>query len=165
MTEPESPDESDRHSVGLIIAAVLSWIPLLVVLIGTLTMHDLPARVPVHWSLDGTVDRWDSTAAGFWFDLPFGIAGGVLVTAIVIFGGNNISRLKGALGLAVIVLLSAGISGLWPASVAIARDGVGSQHAMGILMLCALILAVLVYASAALPRRAARAHVRDDKET
>lgn len=147
------PDESDHHSVGLVIAAVLSWVPPISVLIAWLTAHNLPAEVPTHWAGNGKIDGWSSITGDLWTTIPAGFAGSVLVTLIVIFGGNNIPRIKGSLGLAGIVLLSSGVSFTWFVSVATARDSNLAGQSFGLLALSAFILAGLVFAAGALPRR------------
>lgn len=153
MSSIAAPDESDHHSIGLIIAAVLSWIPPVAVLVSRLTSHNLPARVPTHWSTSGTIDGWDSVQGIFWTAFPAGLIGALLVTAIVVFGGNNISRIKGSLGLAGIVLLSGAISFVWFVSITVARHPESSGGAFGMLALGAVTLAALVFGAGALPRR------------
>ncbi|GAB3611406.1 hypothetical protein GCM10027414_35320 [Humibacter ginsengiterrae] len=152
---PALPDESDHHSLGLIIAAVLSWVPPVAVLLSRLTSPDLPARVPIHWSTNGAVDGWSSIRLDFWTTLPAGLIGAALVTLIVIFGGDNIPRIKGSLGLAGIVLLAGGISFTWFVSLAVARHHDASGQAFGMLALGTVILAGLVFVCGALPRRRA----------
>ena len=153
MSSVAAPDESDHHSIGLIIVAVLSWIPPVAVLVSRLTSHDLPARVPTHWSTSGTIDGWESVQGIFWTAFPAGLIGALLATAIVVFGGNNIPRIKGSLGLAGIVLLSGGISFVWFVSITVARHPGSSGEAFGMLALGADALAALVFAAGALPRR------------
>lgn len=150
---PALPDESDRHSLGLIVAAVMSWIPPVAVLLSRLTSPDLPARVPIHWSTNGAVDGWSSIRLDFWTTLPAGLIGAALVTLIVIFGGDNIPRIKGSLGLAGIVLIAGGISFTWFVSLAVARHPDASGEAFGTLALGTVILAALVFVCGALPRR------------
>ncbi|MGA0568380.1 DUF1648 domain-containing protein [Rathayibacter sp. KR2-224] len=160
MSTVAAPDESDHHSLGLIIAAVLSWIPPIAVVVSRLISSDLPARVPTHWSVDGKADGWSSIQGDFWTTLPVGAAGAVLVTVIVIFGGNNIPRIKGSLGLAGIVLVSAGISFLWFVSIAITRRPDTAGPVFGLFALSAIILAGLVFVAGALPRRKAPDPIR-----
>jgi hypothetical protein len=153
MTSIEAPDRSDHHSIGLIVAAMLSWIPPVVVLVILLTSRGLQARVPTHWSPDGRIDGWSSMTGDLWTTLPAGFVGSVLVTAIVIFGGNNIPRVKGSLGLAGIVLLCGGISFTLLVSIATARQPDLTGQSFGILAAASVVLAGLVFAAGALPRR------------
>ncbi|GAB3808945.1 hypothetical protein GCM10028798_35890 [Humibacter antri] len=164
MSSIAAPDESDHHSAGLIVAAVLSWIAPLAVLVSRLTSPALPVRVPSHWSTSGTVDGWSSIDGVFWTTLPAGIVGALLVTLIVVFGGNNIPRIKGSLGLAGIALVSSGISLVWFVTIAVARRPDASGTAFGMLVLGTVILAALVFGAGSLPRRSADGRARTEPE-
>ncbi|MDL9978049.1 SdpI family protein [Microbacterium candidum] len=94
----ELASEHITHSGGLIPAAMLSWLPAIVLVIARITAHDLPAIVPIHWGPDGP-DNWAPVDAAFWFAFAFAVGSAVGVTAFVVFVGDDLPVLRGALGL------------------------------------------------------------------
>lgn len=74
---PFGPPDSLAHGFNLALLATL-------VLASLATFGDLPARIPVHFGLDGTPDRWADRSLGRWMVLPLVAAGsGALVYACV----------------------------------------------------------------------------------
>ena len=150
-TPPRAPART-RHSAGLVIAAVLSWVPAVAV-VASLILRSLPASIPTHWGTSGA-DAWSAPAHALWPILLPGAIGGLLVTAIVAVSGDDLPRIKGGLGLGAIVLVAGGITLTWFASLTIARHPGQTTQAFTSVLLSAGALAVLVFGAAALPRHA-----------
>ncbi|WP_143588354.1 hypothetical protein [Tersicoccus sp. Bi-70] len=104
-----------RVEPALIVAATLSWIPpLLLVLVRTI-WTGAPTRIPVHWAGDSP-DQWGSATAFFWTMLVPGLGGSLICSLLVFPLSTDVSRRAAA---AVMGGLSAGtgaIASVWIAA-------------------------------------------------
>jgi len=140
-------------SPGLLVAAAVTWVAPIAVLVDRMSAESLPAKVPTQWNLTGNVDSWMPTQLAFVAAFVPGLAGAVLLTVIVLGAGDDISRVRGAAGLASGALLTSFIAFTWFSSVALAASG--DLFIAGLVppLLGGLAVAVAVFAGAAAPRR------------
>jgi len=140
-------------SPGLLVAAAVTWVAPLAVLVSRLTAESLPAKVPTQWGFTGDVGSEMTVQLAFVMAFVPGLAGAVLLTVIVWGAGDDISRVRGAVGLAAGALLTGFIAFTWFSSVALAASDDPSITGLGPPLLAALAVAAVVFAGAAAPRR------------
>lgn len=154
MSDARRQVASVSHSPGIVLAAVASWVAPAAVLFDRLTSTDLPAKVPTHWNGSLTIDAWYPVQAAFWMSFFPGLVGAVLITVIVVFAGDDISRFAGSAGLAAGAFVTGGIALTWFSSLAAARSPAHSPEALLGLLFWTTLLALLVFSCGVLPRKA-----------
>lgn len=153
--------EQITHSGGLIPAAVVSWLPTTVLVIARITAHELPAIVPIHWGANGP-DNWAPVDAAFWFAFAFAVGSAVGVTAFVVFVGDDIPAVRGALGLGAVSGLGALLVLQWMLEAHVASDPASTPDYVQVPM--ALLFGAVVGALSAI-RHAPPPRMSDASET
>jgi hypothetical protein len=137
---------------GLLLAAALSWVPLVSVLVSPQTWVNRPTEVPTHWNLNGLPDGWDPAPVSLGFCILFGVTLGIACTLVVVLNRDDLPRWKGAAGLGAVALFLGALTWLWFVMISAAADspGTGSNGwvVAGAGFAYGLVMAVLI----ALPR-------------
>ena len=144
---------SVSYSPGIILAAISSWIAPAVVLSNRLTSTHLPATVPTHWNSALTPDASYPIQIAFLMSFLPGLIGALLITVVVVFAGDDISRFAGSAGLAAGSFITSGIALLWFSSLTTAKHPEQSSEALLNLFVYTTFLSLLVFACGALPRK------------
>jgi hypothetical protein len=149
--EAERPLASAKitHSGGLILAAAMSWLPAAALAVYRLAIPEIPAWIASHWDLAGRPDGYVAEGPAFWVCLGAGVLSSLVVTAFVIFVGDDLGRFTGSAGLGVLVALSGMFTLTWITSVR-----ANSDPSTPIFMLWppALLVGMLVFALASVRR-------------
>jgi hypothetical protein len=141
------------RSPGLLAAAVLSWLPLIAIVVARFAWSGLPGAVPSHWDGSGVADAHASPGALFWSFAPAAAVLALVVTALVIAVGDDLSRRGAAVGIGAVAWVLASITGIWFVIVLVAlRPDAGGAIVGGVLGLCAA-LGASIGGAIALPRR------------
>lgn len=148
MSEGASP----RRVAGLVIAAALSWLPLVVLVGARLLWTGLPETLTSHWNLFGAPDVESTPQAIFWqFLIPAGILA-ISVTAVVATVGDEVSRRGGAVGIGLAAWMLGTIAGAWFVIVLVALNPDNSSLYIGLLLVFGILFGALTGGAAALPR-------------
>ncbi|CAN5181712.1 hypothetical protein BH11ACT4_BH11ACT4_22420 [soil metagenome] len=149
---PDSPAAMSR-SVGLVFAAVLSWVPLVSIVLALFLWRDLPTMVTTQWNFDGVAATHAAPQTVFWTFAPPAAVLALITTALVATVGDGISRRNGATGLGLASWLLGSITGLWFLLVLVALEPSKAGIYLVILAGTGVLFGLLVGAAVALPRR------------
>lgn len=152
--EPSRPLASARitHSGGLIPAAIVSWAPAVIVAVWRLSRPSLPETIPSHWGFAGEVDSWVPTIPAFWVCFAVGALSALVVTAFVVFVGDDIGRFSGSLGLGALIGVAGSFTLTWITAVTAQED---PSTSVWMLIPVALLIGALVFVLATIRRRSA----------
>ena len=93
------------RSIGLSIAAALSWLPLISIVVAQFIWIRLPATFTTHWNFAGIGDARAAPHTAFWDFAPPAAVLALTVTALVATVGGDISRRAGAIGIGLLAWL------------------------------------------------------------
>lgn len=133
----------------LAVAAVMSWVPPVVLTVVRLAWADAPVRVPMHWSGAGVVDGWGSTAFAFWSMLVPGVAGALICSVLSITLASDATTLQTAATIGIVSAFTGSIAAVW---VTMVLSAAGSTGAL-LPVLAAVIWGALVFVVCLLRRR------------
>ncbi|ROP58821.1 DUF1648 domain-containing protein [Curtobacterium sp. ZW137] len=130
-------------SPALVVAAVMSWVPPVVLVVARLRWADVPARVPTHWGGAGVADGWGSSGAVFWALLVPGVVGALICAVLAVTLATDTTRGRAALAIGVVSAVTGAIAMAWFTMVLSAEGGAGALlPVFGALMWGGLVAAV-----------------------
>jgi hypothetical protein len=153
MSDKSPSNYPDRRAFGLVIAAAISWIPLISILIARFMWHGLPGQMTSHWNFAGVADAWTTPQAAFWSFLPPAAVLAVAVTGLVAAVGNDLSRVRAAIGIGLAIWFLSTITGIWFALVLSALHPANASLYITVLLLIGGVFGALAGGAVALPRR------------
>lgn len=128
-------------SPALTVAALMSWLPSVVLVWVHLTWSGAPERVPTHWSGSGVVDGWGSTTLAFWSLLVPGLVGALICSALSVVLATDTSKVKAASAIGITSAATGAIASFWFMMV---LSATGSSVAL-LPVLAAIIWGALVF--------------------
>lgn len=139
--------------IGLSIAAALSWLPLISIVVAQFVWIRLPATFTTHWNFAGIGDARAAPHTAFWDFAPPAAVLALTVTALVATVGNDISRRAGAIGIGLLAWLLGTITSTWFGLGLVAAHPKNAGTHVSILLAAGALFGALVSGAIALPRR------------
>ncbi len=115
-----------------------------------LSRQSLPETIPSHWGFLGEADSWVPSIPAFWVCFAVGALSALVVTAFVVFVGDDIGRFSGSLGLGALIGVTGSFTLTWITAVSAQED---SSTSVWMLTPLASLIGALVFVLATIRRR------------
>lgn len=130
-------------SPALVVAAVMTWVPPVVLAVARVRWTDRPPRVPTHWGVAGVPDGWGSSSAVFWAMLVPGVVGALICTVLAAVLGTDTTRGRAALAIGAVSAVTGAIAMTWFTMVLVAEGDAGALlPVLGAVVWAGLVTAV-----------------------
>lgn len=131
---------------------MLSWLPLAAIIIAQFAWVDVPRTLTTHWNFSGTPDSRGTLSGVFWDFAPPAAILALVVTALVVTVGGDISRRGGAAGIGLVSWFLGTLAGIWFVIRLVAIDPSRTGIYTTSLVVAGLLFGGLTGGAVALPR-------------